>query len=136
MLKVLVVTLFSGENEIDECCNSVMNQKNVDITHKIIKNLPNQEAHQKLYKLFNEIGKDFDYLAKLDADMAFSGPYALTNIISNFKNNIDIVSATVHDGITNTDMQSFNVFSKNCHFHYETNHPLFADRLKIDRSFL
>lgn len=131
MIKVLVITLYSGENEYEQCCQSVKEQKGFVIEHKIIKNLPKQQAHQKLYESFNNNQSNFDYFAKLDADMVFSHPKALYNIIQNFNKNIDIVSATVHDGITDSDMQSFNVFSSRCYFKSDTNDPLFTDSLEI-----
>src|SRR5690554_32771 len=131
-MKILVVTLYSGENEYEQCCESVHSQVGLDITHVVIENLPNQEAHQKLYKLFNDSRSKYDYLAKLDADMVFSNQNSLKNILDKFSDNIDIVSASVHDGITNSHMQGFNVFSSNCYFHYNTNDALYADQLKID----
>lgn len=132
MLKVIVVTLYSGENEFLECCKSVESQVGVFIDHRFIKYFPKQEAHQKLYQLFNESREEFDYLVKLDADMAFSNSNSLLNVIDRFNDGVDIVSATVHDGITDTDMQSFNIFSKRCFFHYGSNDPLFTDKLTID----
>lgn len=132
MIKILIITLYSGENEYDQCCQSVKDQQGFIIEHKTIKNLPKQEAHQKLYNSFNENRLSFDYLAKLDADMVFSNPNALRNIIQQFNENIDIVSATVHDGITNSDMQSFNIFSSRCYFRSSSNDPLFTDSLEIE----
>ncbi|EDM47381.1 hypothetical protein [Marinobacter algicola] len=132
MFKVLVVTLFSGENEYEQSCKSVNSQVGVDVHHKIIEHLPKQEAHQKLYQLFNEGRKNFDFFAKLDADMAFSKNTSLLNILEMFDKGVDVVSATVYDGITGTDMQSFNVFSNKCRFFYHSNDPLFTDKLKID----
>tara|TARA_R100000935_G_scaffold4427_1_gene10472 strand:+ start:22213 stop:23073 length:861 start_codon:yes stop_codon:yes gene_type:complete len=132
MIKVLIITLYSGENEYNQCCQSVEEQQGFIIEHKIIKDLPKQEAHQKLYKNFNNNRSNFDYFAKLDADMAFSNPNALNNILQNFNKDVDIVSATVHDGITNSDMQSFNVFSSRCYFKFDTNDPLFTDSLEIE----
>lgn len=130
MIKVLVITLYCGENEYEQCCKSVNEQEGLIIEHKVIKNLPKQEAHQKLYKLFNDNAEKFDFFAKLDADMAFATPRSLQAIIQKFENGVDIVSATVHDGITNCDMQSFNVFSSKCHFIFDSNDPLFTDRLR------
>tara|TARA_R110000822_G_scaffold297182_1_gene419741 strand:+ start:3205 stop:3942 length:738 start_codon:yes stop_codon:yes gene_type:complete len=94
--------------------------------------MPKQAAHQKLYKMFNDSRLNFDYLAKLDADMAFSKPDSLAEVLKEFGEGVDMVSATVHDGITNTDMQSFNVFSARCYFHFSSNDPLFTDQLGID----
>lgn len=131
-LKVLVVTLYCGENEYKQCCESSASQRGVEVTHKVFSFLPKQEAHQKLYELFNKSREEFDYLAKLDADMAFSNPDALKNILAKFSEGVDVVSATVHDGMTNSDMQSFNIFSNRCYFHYDSNDPLFTDKLQVD----
>lgn len=130
--KVLVVTLYSGENEYEACKKSVKQQVGVDIVHRVIEFLPKQEAHQKLYQMFDENRQEFSYFAKLDADMEFSSPKSLKNILTQFSEGVDVVSATVHDGMTNSDMQSFNVFSSRCYFHYEANDPLFTDQLKVD----
>lgn len=132
MIKVLVITLYCGENEFPECCESVKSQIGIDVTHKVIENLPKQEAHQELYRLFNENYENYHYFAKLDADMVFSGPQSLRNVIDNFRDGIDVVSATVHDGITDSDMQSFNVFSSKCYFDCRSNDPLFTDKLLIE----
>ena len=132
MVKVLVVTLFCGENEFEQCCESVKQQERVETHHVVIKNLPKQQAHQTLFQLFNDSREEFDYFAKLDADMAFTRPDALARIISRFDEGVDIVSATVHDAITDSDMQSFNVFSNRCYFHFNSNDPLFTDNLRKD----
>lgn len=131
MIKVLIITLYSGENEYEQCCQSVKEQQGFIIEHKVIKNLPKQQAHQELYEKFNNNRSNFDYFAKLDADMMFSHSKALDNIIKKFNKNIDIVSATVHDGITDSDMQSFNIFSSRCLFSSDTNDSLFTDSLEI-----
>lgn len=131
MIKVLIITLYSGENEYEQCCRSVKEQQGFIIEHKVIKNLPKQQAHQELYEKFNNNRSNFDYFAKLDADMMFSHSKALDNIIKKFNKNIDIVSATVHDGITDSDMQSFNIFSSRCLFSSDTNDSLFTDSLEI-----
>lgn len=80
-LRVLVVTLFSGENEFEECSNSVRTQVGIRCDHKVIKNLPKHEAHQKLYKLFNDSRQSYDFMVKLDADMAFSAERSLSNLL-------------------------------------------------------
>lgn len=129
MKRVYVVTLFSGENELQECIDSVGEQVGVEIRHEVIRNLPNREAHQELYRRFNEARSSFDYLAKLDADMKFSAPDALLKTISLFDSGTDVVSVTVWDRITNSDMQSFNVFSAACEFDYLNNDPLFTDKV-------
>lgn len=132
VLRVLVVTLYSGENEYDDCKQSVTQQVGVDTVHMFIEYLPKKEAHQKLFQIFNESRNSFDYLLKLDADMVFVSPHSLRNILENFSDGVDVVSATVHDGMTNSDMQGVNVFSNRCRFHYASNDPLFTDNLRVD----
>ncbi len=53
-MKLLVGTLFAGENELEECQAAIRNQdyKNYDLM--LIENLPELEAHHKLYKTFIE----------------------------------------------------------------------------------
>lgn len=131
-MRILVVTLYSGENELNESINSVKSQKGLDIKHEVIENLPKQLAHQNLYRIFNDNRDKYDYFAKLDADMKFSHPNSLSNILRNFSSDVDVLSCTVHDGITNMDMQSFNVFSSRCKFQPENNDALFTDRVEID----
>lgn len=132
MRKVLVVTLYCGENEFSDCCQSVQEQIGVEVDHYIIENLPKKKAHEKLFKVFNDNNDKYDFFAKLDADMAFSNKLALKCIVDRFDDGVDVVSSTVYDGITGTDMQSFNVFSNRCYFNWRTNDPLFTDRVKID----
>src|SRR5690554_2319106 len=132
MLRVLVVTLYSGENEFEECLNSVRSQVGAKCDHKVIKNLPKHEAHQKLYKLFNDSRQSYDFMVKLDADMAFATEKSLTNLLEFFDDGIEVVSATVLDGLTGMDMDAIHIYTNRCFFHYDSGDPLFTDQVKIE----
>jgi len=131
MKKIYVVTLYSGENEISLCKQSVCEQTGVEITHEIIAFLPKKEAHQRLFRQFEERRQDFDFMAKLDADMVFSNSNSMSSILDFFSTDVDIVSITVWDRITNSDIPSFNIFTRRCSFDYKNNDDLFTDKLPI-----
>lgn len=128
---ILVVTLFSGENEFDECIDSVRRQIGVVIVHEVIADLPKRLAHQRLFEMFNERRGDFDYLVKLDADMKFSRPDALLRLVKMMEDEVDLLSVSVWDGMTSDYMQSVNIFSNRCLFEPDANDPLFTDRVPI-----
>lgn len=130
-MKVLIVTLYSGEAEFDACCRSVLDQKNVTIVHHIIKNLPNREAHQRLYRKFQDDRREYDFLVKLDADMVFSRDDSLAKMLSGFSPGIDALFYTVWDRLTQSRMWSINIFRSTCSFEFDNNDPLFTDRLPV-----
>lgn len=130
-MRVLAVTLYVGEAEYDACCASLARQTNVQVTHKVIRDLPTQEAHQALYRAFNENGDDYDFLIKLDADMVFSRDDALETILKSFTPEIDIVAYTVWDRLTQSRIWSFNAYRSTCKFEADQNDALFTDRLPV-----
>ena len=132
MKKILIGTLYSGENEYQECIDSVDCQLNAEVTHKRIEWLPKKEAHQKLFELFENNKKNYDYFVKLDADMKFSTPLSLHYLISKFTPDTDIISFSVRDFFTDGPMQSLNIFSNRCGFNFACNDELFTDNLPIE----
>lgn len=128
-VRILIVTLFSGEKELDECIESVRSQQQVEVVHEVIKNLPKQLAHQKLFNIFNRRSHEFDYMVKLDADMKFSRPDALVRLLQSMRDGVDLLSVSVWDGMTCDYMQSVNIYSSRCSFASENNDPLFTDRV-------
>lgn len=61
-MKVLVGTLYSGENEFSECKESLEKQTHKGFEHLIIENLPKKEAHHKLFSTFMERKTSLIYL--------------------------------------------------------------------------
>ncbi|MFC1866770.1 hypothetical protein ACFL0H_01340 [Thermodesulfobacteriota bacterium] len=87
--RILIGTLFSGENEIRECTDSIKEQTYLEWDHKIFSYLPNKKAHDTLYRFFMNKAEDFDIFLKVDADMVFMHKYCLSYIVDLFKNNSD-----------------------------------------------
>ena len=128
---VLVLTMFCGEPQYDRCVESVKNQIGVLCRHVVIENMPNVEAHRKLYELINENIAAYDYFVKLDADMEFSSDQALVKIIDLFSEEVDHVQISVFDFLTNSDIRGLNVFSNRTYFDTSKMDKLYVDKLRI-----
>ena len=72
MLRLLVCTLFTQENEFEECVKSIQIQNYRHFEHIVFENLPNKEAHDALYSSFFDNSAEFDLLVKVDADMVLT----------------------------------------------------------------
>lgn len=111
--KILIGTLYSGENEFDECVESVKRQTYKNVEHIFFKYLPNKEAHNTLYRTFMERADEFDYFLKLDADMVFNTDEALEIILDYFDNNpeLDHMVTAVDDRYSDTLIMGLHAFS-------------------------
>jgi len=96
-MKVLVGILFSGENEFEQCLESLREQ--TFLTHEkfVLENLPNKIAHDTLYARFMENAKDFDFFLKLDADMVVQNEHSLQDMIYQFSPETGSLLAYVMD---------------------------------------
>ena len=72
VMRLLVGTLYTIENEIDRCVASIEMQRGVSFEHFILKDLPNKEAHDTLYRRFMDNADAFDLFVKVDADMVLT----------------------------------------------------------------
>lgn len=113
-LKILIGTLYCGENEFDECLASLKRQTFQGWDHFTLRYLPNKEAHVRLYRTFMENAKAYDYFLKLDADMVFSRDDALHQIINIFLENPDIdhIEMAVHDVPSNSLIWGVHAFTQ------------------------
>lgn len=68
MKSLLVGMLFSGENEYAESVQSLERQSLSDWDLVRYENLPNKQAHDRLYRTFMERAADYRFFLKLDAD--------------------------------------------------------------------
>lgn len=111
--KVLIITMFSGENEILLNKKSVLEQRGVEAVQSVIEHLPNLEAHTKLYSIIMKERQNFDYFVKLDADMVLRTPNSLLKILKPFKMdpNLDHYHAPVFDHPSGFQLMGVHVFS-------------------------
>jgi len=86
-MRIFVGTLFTIENEFDECVESIKGQSYRNFQHFIFENLPNKEAHDALYSSFMNMSCEFDLLIKVDADMVIEDKNLFSKIVDKFENN-------------------------------------------------
>lgn len=126
--KVLILSLYSGENEISACKRSVEQQSHPNVEHMIIADLPNKEAHDFLYAEIMKRSTQFDIFIKLDADMVLEDPDFVTDVVGFFikDRNLDMLSFTVFDGLTHSRIWGINTFSNRCSWNL-TSDKIFVD---------
>lgn len=88
MLKVIVLTAYNAENEIELNINSVKNQTGVKIVDHIIgEGMTLSESQNWIYSSFIENSHRCDFIIKLDADMVLSSSTSILNMIKLMQHN-------------------------------------------------
>lgn len=64
--------MYCIENEFKQCIESIKKQTHQNFEYFIVQNLPNKEAHDKLYRTFMNKTSEFDLFIKVDADMVLA----------------------------------------------------------------
>ena len=101
-MKILVGTLFSIENELEQCSESIRRQNHPHVEHFVVRGLPNRQAHATLYERFMERAGDSDLFVKIDADMVLANESLFSNLVERFEKQPEIRHAeiAVHDFFT------------------------------------
>jgi hypothetical protein len=126
--RIFVGTLACGEAELAECRAAVQAQRDVAVTHRVIEDLPELEAHNALWGEWEAAKPQHDLFAKIDADTVLARDTALAELAALFKEP-DVTGAQVllHDFFTDGLIAGLNVFSPAVEFRRR------ADRLYPDR---
>ena len=111
-MRIFVATLYAGENEFEECVESINRQKGVTFEHVILKHLGNKEAADTLYKTFMERSAEFDLLIKIDADTVLVDDHLFSNISHKFRENdwLDLLEIPLHDFLSDQLIWGLNSF--------------------------
>jgi hypothetical protein len=111
--RVLVGTLYAGENELDLCRESLRAQSHTCWEQRILQDLPNREAHLCLYRTFMEAAQEFDLFLKLDADMVLRQPDSLARLVEVFRDRpaLDHLETDVQDWFSATPILGIHAFS-------------------------
>jgi hypothetical protein len=101
-MRILVGTLYSGENEFEECLAAIHSQIGVDFEQLIIENKPELEAHRLLFTSFLERAAEFDLLVKVDADTVLGSPELFGRISDRFEAEptLEVLSIGLQDFFT------------------------------------
>ncbi len=112
--RILILTLYSEENEFERCRRSVEEQDYCHWEHKIFSGLSNKAAHRALYSEIMKRSSEFDLFLKLDADMVLCHDRIFRDIISYFARYRDLDHAifAVRDFMTQRPIMGLHVFSK------------------------
>jgi hypothetical protein len=110
--RIFIGTLASGEAELNACCAAIASQQSVVVTHHIIHDQPEFEAHNQLWAAWDRAKPDHDLFVKVDADTVLNRPTALAEIAALFKTP-DITGAQIllHDYFTDDLISGLNCFS-------------------------
>lgn len=111
--RLLILTLYSGENEFAQCIEAIQNQTYTNWKHEVFRFLPNLEAHQALYNKIMDSREDFNLFLKIDADMVLSKKDALTDIVQCFKREPDLDHAvfSVRDWYSQTNIMGLHAYT-------------------------
>lgn len=112
-MRVLVGTLYTGENEFEQCKHSLQQQTHSNWEQMVFKHLPNKEAHDRLYRTFMEHADDFDLFVKLDADMVFRSKRSLRALVDLFESESELDHAllAVRDWASDSLIMGLHAYS-------------------------
>lgn len=128
--RVFVGTLCSGEGDFDSCCEIIAHQREVDITHVVISDLPERQAHNALWNAWNAAKANHDMFLKVDADTVLSTELIVAQIWKIMRDNPRVtgIQLPIHDYFTDGPIAGLNAFSPKVVFS-ETRDDLFCDRV-------
>jgi hypothetical protein len=115
--RIFVGTLACGEAELPESRAAIAAQRGVSVTHLVIENQPELEAHNALWSAWEARKDDHDLFVKVDADTILIRDTALAEIAALFADP-DVTGAQIllHDYFTDGLLPGLNAFSKDVTF--------------------
>lgn len=142
-MRALVVTLYTCENEFDECLAGIRRQTFKNYEHLIIRNLTKKQAHQKLYGTFKDRSDEFDLLIKVDADMVIEDDHLFESLVDQFKQHdwLQLFTIYIRDYFPNQMVSGLHTFRNTANWPkidkvYTDKHAVPADKMLIDRTKL
>lgn len=128
MSRVFVGTLHSNEGDFEKCCEAISLQRNVVVTHKIISNMNERDAHNALWTTWREHQSTHDVFVKVDADTVLISDDTLATICHALESQKATgLQAPLHDFMTDNLINGLNAYTSDVVFHV-TKDDLFCDR--------
>lgn len=128
MFKIFVGTMYHQENDFEKCCDMINKQQNVIITHDIISNLSEAEAHKIQTQHWVEQKHNFDFFIKIDADTVLFDELILHKICSRMQQeHINYLQYGLFDFLSQTQIFGLNTFDTTVEFNLQINN-LYCDR--------
>lgn len=83
--RVAVLTLSSGEPQLERCRASTQRQQGVIVEHVEFRDYGNREGHDALHRYVERCAGDFDAFFKLDADMVLRTDTAIAAMLEHWR---------------------------------------------------
>ena len=127
--RIFVGTMYTQEGEFEGCLKQVQAQKDVIVSHVIIANMREKEAHNALWHAWRHQGPSHDLFVKIDADTVLASTRTLALIWEQFEANPRVtgLQAPLHDYMTDSFINGLNAFSTKVVFN-DTQDELYCDR--------
>lgn len=121
--------MYCGEGDFAECCKSIVDQVGVQVTHKVIADLPEKEAHNQLWQSWRDAKSTHDMFVKIDADTVLTHNQVLAEFWQMMQANPRItgIQAPLLDYFTDGYINGLNCFSPKVTFR-DSADELFCDR--------
>jgi len=121
--------MYTQEGEFEGCLKQVQAQKDVTVSHVIIANMREKEAHNALWHAWRHQGPSHDLFVKIDADTILASTRTLSLIWEQFAANPRVtgLQAPLHDYMTDSFINGLNAFSTKVVFN-DTQDELYCDR--------
>lgn len=115
--RIFVGTMACGEAEFEACCAAIAQQRDVRITHHVIKDKAEYEAHNALWAAWAVAKPNHDLFVKVDADTILNRETALAEIAGLFQTpNVTGAQILLHDYFTDRPISGLNAFSRDVVF--------------------
>jgi hypothetical protein len=110
--RVLILTLSTGEAALPVLRRQLASQSFQNFEHVIISDLPNREAHDRLYRTIMNRASSFDLFLKLDGDMTFRTDASLEEAVRAVDMHPDVQQFTfrVWDYFTDEETLGVHIF--------------------------
>ena len=128
--QVFVGTMYCGEGDYPHCAKTIIEQSGVTVRHQVISNLPEKEAHNRLWQAWREVQhQGYDMFVKVDADTVLAHDKVLLEFWKMMSTNPRItgIQAPLLDYFTDGFINGLNCFSPRVTFR-DTADELFCDR--------
>jgi len=126
--RIFLGMIYSGEGDFYASVDIINKQINVDVTHFIISNMSEKDAHNKLLTTWNECKYDYDLFVKIDADIVLRDKESLDRIWQNIResNRVTHVQVLLHDYMTNDLIYGLNCYNSKAVIN-AIDHDLYCD---------
>lgn len=111
-MKILVGVMYCIENELEQCLTSIEEQTLPAHDIFILSNLPNKEAHNRLYQTFMSRRHEADLFVKIDADMVLDRKTFFEEVSMRFlvDSSINHIQIAVDDWYTNRKVMGLHLY--------------------------